>query len=114
MNSQKIKPINIVLDGKNYEMRVDFNCFAELEEIYGDIDTVFKRLEKPSLKDLRNCIYATITHQDESLTPLKVGQMIKRLGEISDINKKVMAALNYAISAPNTDEKNAASQEQTE
>lgn len=114
MSSQRIKPVHIKLGDKDYEMRVDFNCFCELEDIYGEIDILFEKLKKPSLKDLRNCIYASIKYQDEKLTPLKVGQLIAGFENIKDLNRKIMDAIADSLPKADENEKNAAAQEQTE
>lgn len=89
----------IVLDGIEYEINLDLNAFAELEEIYGDPTKALEGLEKGSFKAIRDILYAMLKTQNPKLTLFQVGKMInvKNIVEITEkINASAMNSLPEA------------------
>lgn len=64
------------LNGKEYEIKLDFNVLAELEEVYGDIEKAFDDLQEMKIKAVRALIYSIIKTEDETVTLKGVGAMI--------------------------------------
>jgi hypothetical protein len=91
----------IVLDGKEYEICLDLNVFAELEEIYGDPTKALDGLEKGSFKAIRDVLYAMLKTQNPKLTLIQVGKMIN-MNNIVEITNKINASV--AGSLPEVDE----------
>ncbi len=73
------KGIPIELGGKTRYLKFDLNAFANLEEMYGDIEQAMNALEKGSIKAIRAILWAGLTHEflDENgnttLTEREVG-----------------------------------------
>ena len=89
----------IILEGKEYDLNLDLNAFAELEEIYGDPTKALEGLEKGSFKAIRDILYAMLKTQNPKLTLFQVGKMInvKNIVEITEkINASAMNSLPEA------------------
>ena len=84
---RKSKNNKIKLEGQEYDISLDLNAFAELEEIYGDVTEALDGLEKGSFKAIRAILYAILKSQNEKLTLVKVGKMINmsNIVEITNI-----------------------------
>ena len=86
------KGVPIQLEGETYHLRFDLNAFAELEDLYGDIEEAMNAMENGSIKAIRAVLWAGLLHDhvDEdgnpTITARKVGSMIdlSELGEISE------------------------------
>jgi hypothetical protein len=83
----KVRPVKIKLDReRNYLL--DLNAFEELENIYGDIHKAFYEFQNDTkkMKHIKNFLYAGLVHEDETLTPTKIGKMIgyANLAEVTD------------------------------
>lgn len=73
----KVQEMPIILDGKEYKMRLDMYAIGLLEEHgYGDIFSILNDMEKHKYKNIPILIWAMIQHEDEKLTVKKVSQMI--------------------------------------
>ena len=88
----RTKLIPIQLD-KERHLKFDLNAFAELEDIYGDINNAFEAMQKGSIKAIRAMLWAGLVHEDKTLTIEQVGSMI----DMSNIND-VISAISKAIS----------------
>ena len=93
----KIRPpkVKIMLD-KERTLVYDLNAFAELEEIFGSVEKALNALSEGKLKALIAILYAGLVHEDETLTPKKVGSLIglENLNEVAEaINKAIISAL---------------------
>lgn len=88
----RAKLIPIQLD-KERHLKFDLNAFAELEELYGDINTAFEAMQRGSIKAIRAMLWAGLVHEDKNLTLEQVGSMI----DMSNINE-VVSAISKAIS----------------
>ncbi len=97
-NDVRIKPIPITLD-KPRTLFYDFNAFIELEELYGDMKSVFGGLENLKVKVIRDMIWAGLLHEDENLTPQQVGKMLYP-GNIEEISAKITEAVNFFLPEP--------------
>ena len=84
---RKSKNNKIKLEGQEYDISLDLNAFAELEEIYGDVTEALDGLEKGSFKAIRAILYAILKSQNEKLTVVKVGKMrnMSNIVEITNI-----------------------------
>ena len=90
------KDNNIKLEGMEYDLVLDLNAFAELEEIYGNVTEALDGLEKGSFKAIRAILFAILKNQNEELTLVKVGKMINmsNIVEITDkLNKTAQNSL---------------------
>ena len=93
---RKTKNNKINLEGKEYELSLDLNAFAELEEIYGDVTEALDGLEKGSFKAIRAILFAILKSQDEELTLVKVGKMIN-MSNIVEITNKLTATAENSL-----------------
>ena len=82
----------IILDGMEYDITLDLNAFAELEEIYGDVAEALDGLEKGSFKAIRALLFAILKSQNDKLTLVKVGKMINMSNIVEITNKLNMTA----------------------
>jgi hypothetical protein len=80
----RVKPVSINLD-KERNLVFDLNAFAELEDVYGEIDDALSAIGRGSIKAVRAVLYAGLVHEDESLTVKSVGKLVtlKNLQEVS-------------------------------
>lgn len=78
----------IVLEGMEYDLSLDLNAFAELEDIYGNVTDALDGLENGSFKAIRAVLYAILKTQNEKLTLSKVGKMIN-MSNIVEITEKL-------------------------
>jgi len=108
---RKTKNNKINLEGKEYELNLDLNAFAELEEIYGDVTEALDGLEKGSFKAIRAILFAILKSQDEELTLVKVGKMINMSNIVEITNKLTETAEN---SLPELDEGEAEEKNESE
>jgi len=108
---RKTKNNKINLEGKEYELNLDLNAFAELEEIYGDVTEALDGLEKGSFKAIRAILFAILKSQDEELTLVKVGKMIN-MSNIVEITNKLTATAENSL--PELDEGEAEEKNESE
>lgn len=108
---RKTKNNKINLEGKEYELSLDLNAFAELEEIYGDVTEALDGLEKGSFKAIRAILFAILKSQDEELTLVKVGKMIN-MSNIVEITNKLTATAENSL--PELDEGEAEEKNESE
>lgn len=104
----RLKPITIELD-KPRTLFYDWNAFAELEEQFGSLDDMFKRMEKPTMKDLKILLWAGLLHElDEPengvytedgkpFTPHKVGKLLHGIKDMAKLNLSVFSAISDAM-----------------
>lgn len=125
----KLKPIPIVLD-KPRTVFYDFNSYAELEEQFGSLDKMFKRIEKPTLRDLQVLLWAGLLHElpdpinedgknvyydgDESFTVRKVGKILHGINDLAKINLAVFTAIAEAMPQGKQERVTAEEKEKTE
>lgn len=95
----------VVLGGKEYEINLDLNAFAELEEIYGDPTTALEGLEKGSFKAIRAILFAILKSQNEKLTITEVGKMIN-MNNIVEITNKINATAEKSLPEADEEAKN--------
>lgn len=98
---RKSKNNKITLEGQEYDITLDLNAFAELEEIYGDVTEALDGLEKGSFKAIRAILYAILKSQNEKLTLVKVGKMIN-MSNIVEITNVLNATAQDSL--PELDE----------
>lgn len=108
---RKTKNNKINLEGIEYEICLDLNAFAELEEIYGDVTEALDGLEKGSFKAIRAILFAILKNQNEELTLVKVGKMINMSNIVEITNKLTETAEN---SLPELDEGETAEKKESE
>ena len=101
----------IILEGREYEINLDLNAFAELEEIYGDVTEALDGLEKGSFKAIRAILFAILKSQNEELTLVKVGKMIN-MSNIVEITNKLTATAENSL--PELDEGEAEEKNESE
>jgi hypothetical protein len=89
----RAEKVTITLD-KVRTIVYDLNAFAELEEQFGTIEEAMRLLEAGKLKAVIAILWAGLVHEDETLTPKKVGSLVG----INDI-EMIADALSKAISS---------------
>lgn len=108
----RLKPVPITLD-KPRTVFYDFNAYAELEEQFGSLDNMFRRIEKPKLKDLQMLLWAGLLHElpdpvikdgktiyyddEEPFTVRKVGSILHGIKDLAQINFAVFTAVAEAM-----------------
>lgn len=102
--------VSIELGGKVRHLRYTFNALVALEDELGiPISEIGEILAKPRLKPIRALIWASLLHEDKTLSPEDVGEMLdpERLGEIAE---KVGEAFMLAFPDAEDASKNESSQ----
>lgn len=89
------KSVTIELD-KARNLRYGMNALVKIEELIGKPITKID-LNSVSIKELRDILYAGLAHEDESLTPEKVGALIDDYSDIVTIGEKLGEAFNLAF-----------------
>lgn len=111
----RLNPIPVQLD-RPRTILFDYNAFAELEEKFGDLDSMFASLEKPTLRDLQKILWAGLLHElpdpveedgkrtyldgDNLFTVHYVGKIINGIQDLAAINFAVVKAISEVM--PNT------------
>lgn len=103
MSDMKIRPVKITLD-RPRTLLFDLNALEELETIYGDMTTAFKALQTDAkkIRHIKNFLCAGLMHEDESLTPAKVGRMIG-FTDLEIITDLIWVAVSGALPEPKED-----------
>ena len=89
------KSVTIELD-KARNLRYGINALVRIEELLGKPITSLD-LNRLSVADLRNIVYAGLSHEDKELTSEKVGDLIDEYSDISVIADKVGEAFTLAF-----------------
>jgi hypothetical protein len=100
----RTKLIPIQLD-KERHLKFDLNSFAELEELYGNINTAFEAMQKGSIKAIRAMLWCGLIHEDKSLTLEQVGKMV-HLGNMNEVMNAITQAIYEAMPEVDKTEKN--------
>lgn len=90
------KKTPLILGDKTYHLHYDLNAFAELEEIYGNVETAMNKLLEGSVKAILNVLWAGLIHENENLTQKDVGKMFD-LSQIQQIGELINTAINEAV-----------------
>jgi len=92
-----VKPVTVslVLD-KERTIKYDLNAFAELEDTYGSMEQAFAAMQSGSMKAARTLLWAGLLHEDESLTPRKVGALVT-LDKLEPVMDAISEALLEAM-----------------
>ena len=97
MALRDVKPIAIPLAlDKPRTLKFDLNAFAELEEVYGSMEQAFAAMQSGSMKAARTLLWAGLLHEDENLTPRKVGAMVT-LENLEGVMDSITTALLEAM-----------------
>lgn len=89
------KSVTIELD-KARNMRYGMNALVKIEELIGKSITNID-LANLSINELRNIIFAGLVHEDNSLTPEIVGNLIDDYSNIAEIGSKLGEAFTLAF-----------------
>lgn len=90
------KKTPIILADKTYHLHYDLNAFAELEELYGSVETAMNKLCEGSVKAIISVLWAGLLHEDETLTPKDIGKMFD-LSQVQEIGELINKAISEAI-----------------
>jgi len=126
----RVKPVKIEIDGKNYEVKYDFNAFIELEEIYGSIEEAMESMQgeiilgkdgKPiivkdeedndvekrkfSLKAMRDFLWAGMLFGNTKIAKREVGKLLE-FGNFQYVVTEMMSAITGALPEKVDEEKN--------
>lgn len=100
----QVQTTTIELKGKKYEMNFDLNAMAELEDIFGSLQTAIAELKKKKLKAVRSFLYSVLKSTDETLTEFEVGKLID-MNNFTSIEKAITKLINNAFEEDENDEK---------
>lgn len=92
------KGITINLD-KPRTLRYGMNALVKIEDITGK-SILALDLNKVCIKDLLAIIYAGLYHEDKTLTPEKVGDLIDEYSNLTEVAEKIGEALTSAFGTP--------------
>lgn len=95
----RIKPVTIKLD-KERNLVFDLNAFAELEDVYGDIEDALEAIGRGSIKAVRAVLYSGLVHEDESLTVKAVGKLVT-IKNLKDVSEALTEAIQQAMPSGN-------------
>lgn len=97
MALRDVKPVSVPLDlDKSRTLVFDLNAFAELEDVYGNMEKAFSAMQSGSMKAARTLLWAGLLHEDETLTQRQVGGMVT-LDNLSGVMDAITAALMEAM-----------------
>jgi hypothetical protein len=91
--------VTVELD-KLRTLRYGMNALIKIEELTEKSITQLD-LKNISIKDLRAMVYAGLFHEDDNLTPEKVGDLIDGYSELSLIAEKLGEAMTLAFGTKN-------------
>ena len=77
-------------------LRYGMNALVKIEEMLGKSITKLD-LDNISIKDLRTIVYAGLFHEDNTLSPEKVGELIDEHSEIGVVAEKLGEAVTLAF-----------------
>jgi hypothetical protein len=100
--------VSIKLD-KMRKLRLDFNAFAELEEIHGvSMDDIEEIAKKHPVSTMRKIIHVALLHEMPDLTLREAGDLISQYSSIEEIAEKMKEAMEASFGT-NKPQKNAKS-----
>lgn len=91
--------VTLELD-KPRTLRYGMNALVRIEELLGKTITKLD-LENISIKDLRTIVYAGLFHEDNTLNPEKVGDLIDEHSELGIVAEKLGEAMTLAFGKGN-------------
>ena len=97
-------------DGKERHLRYDWNALEALEETAGiSLDSLQAVMSDPKqrMRNLRLVLWAGLIHEDETLTPKRVGQLMTPLSDASEWGEKITDAFKAAFDTDDGEPKNA-------
>lgn len=83
-------------------LRYGMNALVKIEELTGKAISKLD-LENITIKDLRTIVYAGLFHEDKSLTPETVADLIDEYSELSIVAAKLGEAMTLAFSGGNAE-----------
>lgn len=92
------KSVVVELD-KARNLRYGINALCTIEELTNKTITTLD-LNHLSVKDLRSILFAGLSHEDDTLTPEKVGSLIDDYSDITSISNKLGEAFTLAFGNP--------------
>ena len=96
-----MKPgVTIELD-RPRTLRYGMNALVKIEELTGKAISKLD-LENISIKDLRSMIYAGLFHEDKTLTPERVADLIDEYSDLTGAAAKLGEAMTLAFSGGQT------------
>lgn len=96
---RKSKAATIKLDGVERELKFTLNAMAELEELYGDPQLAFTKLDEGSFTAIRAVLWAGLLWKEPDLTLTQVGNMLS-LNDMQDMMEELGEALADDLPEP--------------
>jgi hypothetical protein len=81
-------------------LRYGMNALVKIEELTGRAISKLD-LENIAIKDLRTILYAGLFHEDNTLTPEKVAELVDEYTDLSSIAEKLGEAMTLAFGTKN-------------
>jgi len=103
LNDIREKKTPITLNGEVKNLLFDLNAFAELEENYGSVESLFNKLAEASPKAIINALWAGLLHDNPEIDKKTVGKMV-HVSEMSDILNILFTALSLSVKQPDSKE----------
>lgn len=90
-----VKPVRVELDGKEKQLKYDFNAMADFEAVMGF--SLFQAMQNMGIGTIRALYWAGLKHKDKGLTLDRTGKMLTKEfsngQELDDLIKPVIEAL---------------------
>lgn len=93
------KMIPVQLGGKTRNLKYGFNALIDLQDVLGiNIQDLMKVMTKgASLRDLRSVLWVGLKHEDPTLTPEAVGDMISGPEDLAALGTAIRSAIEAAF-----------------
>ena len=96
LNDIRVKLTPFTIGKDIYNLHFDMNAFAELEEIYGSVETALNKVGVGSIKVFRTFLWAGLIHENKELTQEDVGKMFD-LSETVELKKLINEAIKNGL-----------------
>jgi hypothetical protein len=104
LNTIKNKKVSVNVGGKDRQLYFDLNAFAELEEAFGDLNSMLAALQGGSIKAVRKFLYVGFMHENDKLTEKEVGGWFD-MSNIGEITSKITEAMTMSLPQVEEEEK---------
>lgn len=90
-----MKPVRVELDGKERNLKFDFNAMSDFESVMGF--SLFQAMQNMGIGTIRALYWAGLKHKEKGLTLDRVGKMLTKEfqngQELDDLIKPIIEAL---------------------
>lgn len=90
------KDVTLNVDGNDYKLRFDLNSLATLEENFGSLGDIHKKLNEGSILTLRKVLWASLLCNHPEITEKEVGSFVNFVN-IQTVQKAINLALGQSF-----------------